>query len=185
MWFVFMFLTFVASFPAPLLLRKVFCNNLLGMVCCASACKQICVLIFWKILLSETEPRRRQCEHYRILFGQFPRKVCSRERDWSKNVKHLTRQIQKKIRQELIACRLHSGWLKAEERCTVRVSVSPFRWPDCRVFVSAACFTVTQSTESQWNSTLTLGERPFPKLRLDFFTRCSVTLGGPARWGVC
>lgn len=105
--------------------------------------------------------------------------------DWSKNVKHLTRQILKKIRQELIACRLHSGWLKAEELCTMRVSVSPFRWPDCRVFVSAACFTVTQSTESQWNSTLTLGERPFPKLRLDFFTRCSVTLGGPVRWGVC
>lgn len=30
-----------------------------------------------------------------------------------------------------------------------------------------------------------LGEKGlFPKLWLDFFTTCSVTLGGPAHWGV-
>lgn len=153
----------------------------------------MCVLKKKSVFMSETEPRRRQCEHYKILFGQFPRKIRSHENFLGLTV-GLKQKCQtsdqadsdlKKIRRELIACRLHSRWLKAEELCTMRVSVSPFRWPDCRVFVSAACFTVTQSSESQWNSTLALGERPFPKLRLDFFTRCSVTLGGPARWGVC
>lgn len=62
---------------------------------------------------------------------------------------------------ELIACRLHSRWLKAEELCTMCVSVSPFRWPDCRVFVSAACFTVT-STEPVKPNTLS-ARKDFPE----------------------
>lgn len=50
---------------------------------CVRVCKQICVLnifFFVCIFMSETEPRRRQCEHYKIFFGQFPRKICSREK---------------------------------------------------------------------------------------------------------
>jgi len=41
-------------------------------------------------------------------------------------------------------------------------------------------FSLWLSTDWSWNPTLTRGE----KLWLAFFTRCSVPLGGPARWGV-
>lgn len=186
-------MTFAVFLCQYLCLKKVFWNNLLGIVCEMSVCMCVCVLeqkCVEKncIFTSETEPRRRQCEHYPASFGQFPRKMCSHE-NCSSELVGLDQNCQtsdeahsdrKKTGWELIACRLHSRWLKAEELCTPCVSVSPFRWPDCRVFVSAA----TQSTESQWNPTLSLLERLFPKLRLDFFTRCSVTLGGPERRGV-
>lgn len=114
-----MFLTFVVSFPVPLmLLRKVFWNNMLGMVRCVFVCKQICVFKKRKksVFMSETEPRRRQCEHYKILFGQFPRKIRSHENlGLTVGLKQKCQTSDgadsdlKKIRQELIACRLHSG----------------------------------------------------------------------------
>lgn len=68
------------------------------------------------VFMSEMEPRRRQCEHYKILFGQFPRKIRSHENFLGLTV-GLKQKCQTsdeadsdltKIRRELIACRLHS-----------------------------------------------------------------------------
>lgn len=80
-----------------------------------------------------------------------------------KNVKHLTKQIwiERKLDRNELAADCMEGWLKAEELCATCVSVSPFRWLDCRLFVRTACDSIHR--EPVKPNTLSGKKKAFPK----------------------
>lgn len=77
MWSVFMFFTFVVSSTVPVtwFIKKVFLDNILGIVCVG---KQICVQIILFVCksLGQVEDNVSITTGLLCLIGEFPKKLC-------------------------------------------------------------------------------------------------------------